>query len=188
LGARWPHGKAGPMSTRRIEDKVEAIKDFPIPGILFRDITPVLADPAAFQDTMELLLKSARALQGGPPAMVVGMESRGFIFGAPLALMLRVPFVPIRKPGKLPRKKLRSEYLKEYGTDALEMHADTIPHGTRVLVVDDLLATGGTALAAADLVKQAGGVVAGYLFVIELDGLKGRDKLSPVPVHALLHY
>jgi adenine phosphoribosyltransferase len=176
------------MNTQRIASRVAAIPDFPIPGILFRDITPVLSDPAAFQDAIDALADLARKLPGGPPDVLVGMESRGFLFGAPLALALKCGFVPIRKPGKLPRASVRAEYLKEYGTDALEMHADALPKGARVAVVDDLLATGGTAGAAAELVTKGGGTVCGFLFVIELDGLKGRDRLGRFPCHAVLHY
>ncbi len=176
------------MGTQDIAAHVAAIPAFPIPGILFRDITPVLMHPKAFEETIALLAQAALALPGGPPDVVVGMESRGFIFGAPLALRLGAGFVPIRKPGKLPRATVKAQYAKEYGNDALEMHADALAGHPRVVIVDDLLATGGTAAAARELVKTAGGRVLGAVFVIELDGLKGRDKLPGLQVQSLLHY
>ncbi|MBI5493774.1 MAG: adenine phosphoribosyltransferase [Deltaproteobacteria bacterium] len=176
------------MDISRIQSLVAAIPDFPQPGIMFRDITPVLDDAAAFHQVIDHLHARCLALAGGPPALVVGMESRGFLFGAPLALKLRVGFAPVRKPGKLPRRTLKVEYTKEYGKDSLEIHHDAIRPGTRVVIVDDLLATGGTARASGDLVAQAGGKVVGYMFVIELDALGGRRLLGEAPVDALLHY
>jgi len=172
-----------------IAQHVCAIPDFPIPGILFRDITPVLSNPAAFEECIHLLAQRLTGLPGGMPDAVVGIESRGFIFGAPLALRLGIPFLPVRKPGKLPRKTLRVEYLKEYGTDVLELHADAVTRGDRIAIVDDLLATGGTASAAGRMVREAGGTLAAYAFVIELEGLRGRAHLEQgVPVEALLQY
>lgn len=163
---------------------IRDVPDFPKPGILFKDITPLLADAAAFSATIDLLEQRAKA-HGAE--VVVGMESRGFLFGAPLALRLGVPFVPARKPGKLPAEKVRVEYELEYGTDALEMHADAFSEGSKVVVVDDLIATGGTAAATAQLVRKVGGEVAAFLFVIELAFLAGREKLK-APVDSLLTF
>ncbi|MEW5850803.1 MAG: adenine phosphoribosyltransferase [Myxococcota bacterium] len=173
----------------RISSLVAAIPDFPLKGIIFRDVTPVLADPQALRACVDLLAERLQRIPGGPPEAIVGIESRGFIFGAPLAIKLGVGFLPVRKPGKLPRRTLRAEYMKEYGTDVLEMHEDAIKPGQRVAIVDDLLATGGTAEATARLLQESGGKVAAYAFLIELDTLRGRDRLlRGVPVEALLHY
>lgn len=164
---------------------VRAVPDFPKPGILFRDITPVLAHPAAFAQVIDAL--AALAALGGP-THVVGIESRGFILGVPLATRLGLPFIPARKPGKLPCAKVRSEYALEYGTDALEMHADALKAGDRVAIVDDLLATGGTAAAVCGLAEQLGAQVSAILVMIELTGLAGAAKLAPRTVHSLLRY
>jgi adenine phosphoribosyltransferase len=164
---------------------VRAVPDFPSPGILFRDITPVLQDPAAFGEIIDRLAELARAQK---PDLIVGIESRGFIFGAPLALALNVGFVPVRKEGKLPHQTLREEYALEYGSNVVEIHKDAVAPGLRVVIVDDLLATGGTARAASKLVKKLGGIVAAYAFVIELTFLKGRDTLGDAEVHALIAY
>lgn len=168
----------------QLRDRIRDIPDFPKPGILFRDVTPLLADPKAFNLTLDLL---AERLANTPADAIVGIESRGFIFGAALAARLHRSFVPVRKPGKLPAKKVRVEYALEYGTDALEMHEDAIAPGARVIIVDDLLATGGTASATAQLVARQGGVVQAFAFVIELDFLKGAERLN-APVVALLNY
>ena len=170
---------------QRARAAVRDVPDFPQPGIMFKDITPVLADRALFKDLIEHF---ANVHRNQRIDLVVGIESRGFIFGAPLALALGAGFVPIRKPGKLPYRSVRVDYSLEYGKDALEAHEDAIAPGQRTLVVDDVLATGGTAAAAIRLVQQLGGEVAGVCFLIELGFLGGRGKLPDVPVHALLQY
>ena len=164
---------------------IREVPDFPIPGILFRDVTPLLRDPRGLASVVDAL---AERYRGAGLAAVAGVESRGFIFGAPLAVALGVGFVPIRKLGKLPAEKVRREYALEYGSNTLEMHRDALERGDRVLLVDDLLATGGTALAAAQLVEDVGGVVAAVAFVIELAALNGRRELGNYEVHALLEY
>jgi len=162
---------------------IRDVPNFPEHGILFKDITPLLQSPDALADSIEAL--AARAER---PDAVVAIESRGFIFGAGLALRWEVPFVPARKFGKLPGRTLRERYALEYGEDSLEIHADALEHGARVAIVDDLLATGGTAHAAARLVERLGAKVESMLFLIELKGLGGRDKLLPRRVEALLDY
>ena len=167
-----------------LEPHIRDIPDFPKPGIVFKDITPLLASPEAFNRCLDgLAAVTTEAID-----VVVGIESRGFIFGAALAARKRLPFVPARKPGKLPADTVKMEYALEYGTDALEIHRDAIAPGKKVLVVDDLLATGGTAKACGDLVREIGGEVAGYAFVIDLAFLGGAAKLAPAPVHALIRY
>ena len=168
-----------------VKQHVRAVADFPKPGILFRDITPLLGHPRAFAAGIELMTEAVRDLR---VESIVAIESRGFLFGAPLALALGASLVPVRKPGKLPHKRRRVEDALEYGTDALEMHDDAIAPGARVLIVDDVIATGGTARAAAELVKQAGGEPVGYGFFIELAFLEGRKKLEPLPVRAVVTY
>jgi adenine phosphoribosyltransferase len=158
------------------------VPDFPKPGIMFKDISPLLGDPAALRTTIARLA----GITWGKVEKVAAIESRGFLFGAPLAIELGVGFVPIRKPGKLPWRTNRVEYVLEYGTDAVEMHADALQEGTRVLLVDDVLATGGTMAAASKLVEAAGGIVVGCAFVLELGFLKGRTKLQPRRVEALV--
>jgi len=167
-----------------LKQLIRDIPDFPQPGILFRDITPLLRHPAAFR---EVVAAFATRFRGGVDA-VAGIESRGFIFGAPLALQLDVPFVPIRKVGKLPGEKLTREYALEYGTAVLEIHTDAVGAGQRVLVLDDLLATGGTARAAAGLVEAVGGTVEAVAVVVELLFLDGRDALDGYEVHSLVQY
>ncbi len=162
---------------------IRDVPDFPKPGILFRDITPLLLDPAAFAEATARL--RARA---GTPQAIVAVESRGFLFGTALALALRVPLVPARKFGKLPGKALRESYALEYGADSLEIHADALAPDTRVAIVDDLLATGGTAAATARLVERLGARVESILFLIELRGLGGRERLAPHRVEALIDY
>jgi len=164
---------------------IRSIPDFPQPGILFRDITPLLNVPEAFRSVIEELVNRAALYHVD---RVAAIESRGFIFGAPLALRLGVGFVPIRKPGKLPASTLREEYSLEYGTNAIEMHDDAIRMGERVLVIDDLLATGGTAAAACRLVERAGGRVAAGVFVIELAALNGRACLAGRDVISLITF
>jgi len=164
---------------------VRDVPDFPKPGIIFKDITPVLLDARLFG-----MATRAMAEPFGTVGItrVAAIESRGFMFGAPIALQLGAGLVPVRKPGKLPSARERVEYSLEYGTDALEMHSDAISRGDRVLIVDDVLATGGTAEAAARLVRTCGAAIAGFSFLIELGFLQGRSRLAPVRVEALLRY
>ena len=168
-----------------LREYIRAIPDFPKPGVLFRDITPLLAESAAFDQVIDELTASIRAER---PQMIVAVESRGFIFGAPVAYRLKIPFAPVRKPGKLPWKTRSVEYALEYGSGRLEIHEDAIGQGTRVAIVDDLLATGGTAAGAGQLVRACGGVVAAYAFVIELNALGGRKVLGDTPVHVIVGY
>lgn len=164
---------------------IRSVPDFPKPGILFRDITPLLADPAGLAFAVELM---AQPFRGGSVDLVIGAESRGFIFGTALARELSVGFVPVRKPGKLPAAARRREYALEYGTDALEIHADAIRPGQNVLIVDDLLATGGTLSACCDLVRDAGGRIEAVVVLIELQDLAGRSRLGDVPVYSVIAY
>ncbi|HNZ39557.1 MAG TPA: adenine phosphoribosyltransferase [Candidatus Latescibacteria bacterium] len=164
---------------------IRNIPDFPKTGILFRDITPLLNNPAAFSQVIDELADATSRYRF---SRIAGIESRGFIFGAPLSLKLGVGFVPIRKPGKLPARVLREEYSLEYGTNAVEMHADALTKGESVLIIDDLLATGGTAGAACRLVERAGGIVAACTFVIELEALEGRKALEGREVVSLITY
>ncbi len=164
---------------------IRDIPDFPKPGIMFKDITPVLSDAAALAEVIDRLTSFARVIE---PDVVVGIESRGFLLGVPVALNLGIGFVPVRKLGKLPYKTISEEYALEYGTNTVEIHADAITPGQRVLIVDDLLATGGTASAAARLVEKLGGEVAGFQFLVELAFLPGRIPLSKYPVEALVRY
>lgn len=166
-------------------EHIRDVPDFPKQGIIFKDITPLLGDPAAFAGTVDQL---AERHSRDRVEVVAAIESRGFIFGGALAVRLGAGLVPIRKPGKLPYKTLSQTYTLEYGTDTLEMHSDAIPKGRRVLVLDDLLATGGTAGAALDLVRKSGGHVVGASFVIELAFLGGRAKLGDTPVSTLIKY
>ena len=168
----------------RITSRIRDVPDFPKPGILFKDVTPLIGDGPGFRLVTDLF---AERIAGSKPELVVGIESRGFIFGAALAERLGVGFVPVRKPGKLPYKTTRETYSLEYGTDALEMHEDAVEK-RHCLIVDDLLATGGTASATARLVERQGGVVDGFAFVIELDFLKGRARLGQRTIHTLIHY
>lgn len=164
---------------------IRDIPDFPKPGILFKDITPVLQDYAAFQQVIDRFVEFAHELK---PDMIVGIESRGFVFGAPVALAMKIGFVPVRKVGKLPYQTIREEYALEYGTNVVELHNDAIAPGQRVLIVDDLLATGGTARASARLIEKLGGTVAGFSFLIELSFLQGRDVLADYPINTLITY
>ncbi len=165
--------------------KVRAVSNFPIEGIVFRDITTLLQDAEAFRAAIDRLHEQVKDLSVD---VVVGMESRGFIFAAPLAYLLGVGFVPVRKLGKLPSETVSVEYELEYGTNTLEIHRDAITSGQRVLVVDDLLATGGTVAATVDLVRQLGGQVVGTAFLIELPDLGGRLRLDGDPVYAVLSF
>jgi len=173
------------VTVQDIYQAIRDVPDFPKPGIMFKDITPLLLDPARFRQAVELM---AAPFAGSKVRRVVSIESRGFLLGAPIALLLEAGLVPIRKPGKLPAARGRVEYALEYGTDALEMHRDAVGQGDRVLIVDDVLATGGTAEAAAKLVRAHGAEVVGFTFLIELDFLKGRERLRSEHVEALLHY
>ena len=169
----------------KLESFIRDVPDFPKKGILFKDITPLLANGKALASAIEAM---KQAVHGLKPDAVAGIESRGFLFGTPLAMALGVGFVPIRKPGKLPWKTNRIQYSLEYGTDAVEVHQDALQKGQKVLLVDDLLATGGTAGASIRLLEGLGAKVVGAVFAIELGFLDGRKKLQPVPVHALLKY
>ncbi|HEV2471310.1 MAG TPA: adenine phosphoribosyltransferase [Chthonomonadales bacterium] len=173
------------MSRLLAEALVRDIPDFPRPGILFKDITPVLADYAAMRQALDVMKEHAQTLS---PDLVLGIEARGFIFGAPLALELGVGFAPLRKLGKLPHHRITEEYELEYGTNQVELHADAAPAGSRVLIVDDLLATGGTAAAAVRLVERLDASVAGLMFLIELEFLNGRERLGSHTVHSLIRY
>ncbi len=164
---------------------IRDVPDFPKKGIVFKDITTLLKNGPAFKQALEQMLAPYK---DAGVDVVVGAESRGFIFGAPLAAMLGVGFVPARKPGKLPAVTIGRSYALEYGTDTIEVHKDAILPGQRVLLVDDLLATGGTALAMAQLVEDAGATVVGLSFLIELSFLPGRAKLAPRPVSSLISY
>jgi adenine phosphoribosyltransferase len=164
---------------------IRDVPDFPKPGILFRDITPLLADPAGLALSIELL---ANPFRGKQVDLVVGAESRGFIFGTAVACALSAGFGLVRKPGKLPHKRISKSYDLEYGTDTLEMHADAIIQGQRVLIVDDVLATGGTMKACCELVDHLGGELVGIAVLIELAGLNGREKVKPRPVHSVIQY
>ena len=168
-----------------LRDRIRDVPDFPTEGVIFKDLMPLIADPAYFAETIRQLAEWAQPRE---PALVFGAEARGFIFGAPLAYALGAGFIAARKPGKLPRETLEATYALEYGTDTLHVHRDAVPVGTRVIVVDDVLATGGTARAKVQLVEGLGGVVAGVLFVIELDFLHGREKLAGYEVHSLIQY
>src|SRR5213596_21734 len=172
-------------SEARLKGLIRDIQDFPKKGILFRDITPLLADPSGLALAIELM---ANPFRGKNIDLVVGAESRGFIFGTAVACCLSAGFVIVRKPGKLPHKKVSKTYDLEYGQDTLEMHADAIVNGQRVLIVDDVLATGGTMKACVDLVKQLGGELCGVAVLIELDFLKGRTKLPTENVHSVIVY
>lgn len=169
----------------QLTDYIRSIPDFPKPGILFRDITPLLASPEAFRQTVRQLADRVRSRQ---VQVVAAAEARGFLFAAPVALELGAGLVPVRKPGKLPYQTLSHTYQLEYGTDTLEIHADAIPQNTRVLVLDDVLATGGTVEACCRLVEKAGGTVVGCAFVIELVGLGGARRIAAYDHVSLIRY
>ena len=169
----------------KIDEYIRSVPDFPIPGILFRDITPLIANPKAFSYVLNNMLSEAKELK---PDLIVGIESRGFIFSAPLAYLMGLPKVLVRKAGKLPSKTLTSVYELEYGTGSLQIHADSITPGQRVVIVDDLLATGGTLNASCGLIEQLGGEVVGILVLIELEELKGRDLMASRELISLIKY
>lgn len=179
------------MTTRRartmerLKSLIREVPDFPKPGILFKDITTLLSDAGGLRQAIACLADPFRDVRIDK---VVGIESRGFIFGAAVAERLGAGFVPARKPGKLPAPTVRIDYALEYGTDALEIHEDAVERGQRVLIVDDLLATGGTARAAADLVTGRGAEVHAFAFLVELDALRGRERLAAHDVFAAVHY
>ncbi|WP_067923276.1 adenine phosphoribosyltransferase [Alicyclobacillus shizuokensis] len=170
------------MEFRRL---IREIPDFPQPGILFRDITPLLADGAGYRRAIETLAEFSRGVGAD---LIVGPEARGYVVGAPLAYALGVGFVPVRKRGKLPAQTVSVEYQLEYGTNVLEIHTDAVAPGQRVVVADDLLATGGTIGATIELVRKLGGQVVGAAFLIELTHLRGRDKLSDITIRTLVEY
>ncbi len=173
------------MSALDLRTMIRDVPDFPKQGIVFKDVMPLIADPSAFRETIDRL-----AAWAGPrtPDVILGAEARGFIFGGALAYALGCGFVPARKPGKLPWKTVEATFDLEYGTDTLQVHKDALGSGSRVVVLDDVLATGGTANAKIELVERLGGVVVGALFVIELGFLHGRDRLDGYDVHALIEY
>jgi adenine phosphoribosyltransferase len=173
------------VSALDLTARVRDIPDFPTEGVVFKDLTPLIADAEYFHDSIQQLARWAR---GRNPDLIVGAEARGFIFGGALAYELGAGFIPARKPGKLPAETVEERYDLEYGTDALQLHADAIGDGARVIVLDDVLATGGTAKAKIDLVRRLGGDVVGALFVIELTFLGGRARLADCDVHALITY
>jgi adenine phosphoribosyltransferase len=169
----------------KFEDKIRDVPDFPIKGVLFKDITTLLKDPEAYHSAIDSM---ADRFRGQEIDIVVGMESRGFVLAAPLAYILGAGLVPVRKLGKLPAETVRAEYSMEYGTNTLEMHKDAIQPGQKVLVIDDLLATGGTTMATVKLVELLGGKVMGIAFLIELTFLHGREKLKGYDIFAEIKY
>ena len=173
------------QSADDLRAKIREVPDFPKPGILFYDITTLLKDPAAFREVID---RMAAQVADAKIDLVVGMESRGFIFSAPLAYKLGAGFVPVRKLGKLPAETIEVEYALEYGTATLEVHKDAIQPGQRVLIVDDLLATGGTVMGTMELVRRLGGEIAGLSFMVELTALHGREKLGEFTINTLLTY
>jgi adenine phosphoribosyltransferase len=168
-----------------LKEKIREVPDWPQPGVGFKDVTPLLADPEALKQTITELGAWAKEQN---PDLILGAEARGFILGAAIAREIGCGFVPARRPGKLPPETVSATYQLEYGTNALELHPDLIPHGSRVLIHDDVLATGGTVEAIAGLVEQLGGKVCGACFIIELTFLGGRERLSTHDLHALIQY
>lgn len=180
-----PAEGADEARVRELRARIRDVPDFPKPGILFRDLTPMLGHGPSLQACVSWL---AERVARHRPDVIVAVESRGFIFGAPVAIALGVGFAPVRKPGKLPWRTHRQSYALEYGTDALEMHADAVQAGARVVIVDDLLATGGTAAATAQLVREQQAQVVAFAFVVELTALLGRARLTDAAVEALIQY
>jgi adenine phosphoribosyltransferase len=173
------------MGADELKAKIRDVPDWPQEGVIFRDITPLLADREGLKETIDLM---AAWSEPRGPDLVVGGEARGFFVGAALAYRLGCGFVPARRPGKLPLETISAEYALEYGKNSLELHSDALAGGSRVLIHDDVLATGGTAKAMAGLVEQLGGEVVGFTFIIELDFLKGREQLSDYELYSLIHY
>lgn len=173
------------MSAEELRARIREIPDFPKPGILFYDITTMLKDPGAYRESIDLMLEPWR---DDKVDLVIGMESRGFIFSAPMAYLLKAGLVPVRKLGKLPAETITVEYALEYGSNTLEIHRDAIQPGQRVLIVDDLLATGGTVRGTIDLVERLQGDVVGLGFLVELEFLKGRDRLQGLRVESVVRY
>jgi adenine phosphoribosyltransferase len=173
------------MTQGDLRGLIRDVPDFPQPGIVFKDLMPLIADASAFRASIDLLAEWARPRA---PDIILGAEARGFIFGGALAYALGCGFVPARKPGKLPWRTVEATYDLEYGQDTLQVHADALGAGSRVVVLDDVLATGGTAAAKVELVERLGGTVVGALFVVELSFLHGRDRLDGTDVHALVAY
>lgn len=172
-------------TSKRLETMIRDVPDFPQPGVLFKDITPILADPAGLREAIDAM---AAPFRDKRVDVIVGLESRGFVFGAPMAYNMGLGFAPVRKFGKLPADKIYIEYDLEYGSNVFEMHRDAIAGGQRVLIVDDLLATGGTMRASIDLVEQLGGEVVGLSFLVELSFLNGRQKLQGYDIHTVITY
>jgi adenine phosphoribosyltransferase len=168
-----------------LRDRIRDVPDFPRPGIVFKDLMPLIADPEYFAETIRELAEWCRPRK---PDLILGAEARGFIFGGALAYALDAGFIAARKPGKLPRETVEATYALEYGTDSLHVHRDAVQAGARVIVLDDVLATGGTAHAKVELVEELGGVVAGAVFVLELTFLNGRDRLAGYDVHSLIQF
>lgn len=171
--------------TLDLRDRIRDVPDFPTPGIVFKDLMPLIADPEYFAETIRRLAAWAEPRK---PDLVLGAEARGFIFGGALAYALGSGFVAARKPGKLPRETVEATYALEYGTDSLHLHRDSVPRDARVVIIDDVLATGGTARAKVELAEGLGGIVVGVLFVIELSFLEGRSRLEGYDVHSLITY
>lgn len=170
---------------KKLKSKIRDIPDFPVKGVLFRDITTLLKDVVAFKKSIELMTDIIKKKKVDK---ILGIESRGFVFAAPIAIILKLPLNLIRKPGKLPAETLSQSYKLEYGENTIEIHKDAISKGDRVVICDDLLATGGTAKASAELVERLGGEVVSILFLIELTDLKGRDKLKSYPLDSIIKY
>ena len=173
------------LSEALMKQLIRDVPDFPAPGVMFRDITPVLQDAKAFREVIDSMAECVAPMKAD---VIVGIESRGFVLGAPIAIQLGLGFVPVRKAGKLPADTIRAKYALEYGTNAVEIHRDALEPGMRVAIVDDLLATGGTAKAAIELVEELGGKVVGVTFLIELDFLHGREPLKGYEICTLINY
>ncbi len=171
--------------TESIKSKIRMVPHWPKKGIMFRDVTTLIKDPEGLRETIDFLFKRYKDKKID---YIIGIESRGFIFGAPLAYLLRCGFVPIRKPGKLPAEVVSEEYTLEYGTDKIEIHKDAIKRGDRIVIVDDLLATGGTANAARNLVKKLGGDIIEITFIVELPELKGREKIKEENIYSIVSF
>jgi adenine phosphoribosyltransferase len=172
---------------QELENTIRTVPDFPMEGILFRDITPILTNGLLLTEMMERIVKDIENLNWTPD-VIVGPEARGFIFGPLLSTRMKNSFVPVRKPGKLPSKTIKIDYTLEYGSDSLEVHEDAISPGQKILIIDDLLATGGTVSACIELCKRMGADVIGVVFIIELEGLGARELLDDIPIHSLLKY